>query len=115
MLWRVLRTRAGISETGDQTNLDLFRPRRGVRSENPKLRQSDNRIYFFFSFPLELFLSQPAAARSSFALFLLLRDHFRSCGRSFSFSRDRLFFNGRREDGERGQIGLHFGVTPGGS
>ena len=77
------------------TSIFLFRPLdrrcRNVNAAQPKKSLADrdrNRKRIIFSlFPLALFPLRPERRGTGFALFLFLRDHFRSCGCSFCFRR----------------------------
>src|SRR5438874_298467 len=84
----------------------LQRPPLAVASENPKPK-IENGLFFLFLL-WSLFFCSMSRRRTGFALFLFLRDHFRSCGCGFCFRRCSFFLHHRRHDRECRQIELYF-------
>src|SRR5881394_2818940 len=71
----------------------LPRPPLAVASENPKPK-IENGLFFLFLL-WSLFFCSMSRRRTGFALFLFLRDHFRSCGCGFCFRRCSFFLHHR--------------------
>src|SRR5215813_7348308 len=70
--------------------------------------RDDNGLFLLFLLR-SLFFRSLSGRSSTFALFLFLGGHFRSCGRSLSFRCNWFFLYDRRQHGEGRQIELHLG------
>src|SRR6266478_6180281 len=77
-----------------------------AQPKNPKSKIEDGLLLLLLFF-WSLFFSGWSSS-SSFALFLLFGDHFRSGSCRFGLRHNRLFFNYGRDDRKRCEIRLHF-------